>query len=253
MLAVLSELTGCVAISIDYKLCPEYPLPRCVLDALSVYKWLCDVDGVRTQQRQRVSDHCPQWLLEMDGGQVHKKCVFAGESAGGGLCLLLLQAINADKSLSLPCCTWRLSPWTNITFNNIDKRPNAKIDAMLHDKLMDLLPNILVGNYDIEKGKMVRNEGDDGYCDPSDAKYSPFYGEVKGLCPIYMSVGASEMLLDDTLMFAEKAYKAGVDVEVEIEPYLCHVYPVFITVFPEAKQAVIRASEFMKRKLAPNQ
>jgi len=65
-----------------------------------------------------------------------------------------------------------------------------------------------------------------------------------------MTVGASEMLLDDTLMFAEKAYNQGVEVQVMIEPYLCHVYPIFVTIFPEAREAVVGAAEFIKRYLS---
>ena len=64
---------------------------------------------------------------------------------------------------------------------------------------------------------------------------------------MYFSVGASEILLDDTLVAAEKAYKEGVDVEVEIKPFMCHVYPVFVNIFPKALYCVVRPSEFLNK------
>merc|ERR1719410_2027827 len=131
----------------------------------------------------------------MDGSKMHGNCVFAGDSAGGGLCLLLLQRVNEDETLHLPCCAWTISPWTKMT--GFGKRDNTKIDAMLYDASMDVIVNACVGNMDVESGKLVKRQGDDGYCNPDDAIYCPFNGEVKGLCPIYMTVGATEMLLDD--------------------------------------------------------
>ena len=113
MLSKLSQLTGCVAISIDYKLPPEFPLRIAVEEVLIVYKWLCDHDKMRSGKKLNITSNCPQFLLDLPcDGVMSKKIVIAGDSAGGNLCLLALQAINGTKALKMPCCGWSISPWT---------------------------------------------------------------------------------------------------------------------------------------------
>eukprot|EP01083_Nonionella_stella_P139467 425446_1 len=245
MLLLLSELTGCVTISVEYKLAPEFALPRCVDDVVMVYNWLCDVNKIRSDKTMDVSSNCPLFLVELEPQNAHRKIVLSGDSAGGGLCLLALQAINKDPSLNMACCAWPISPWTNV--GGFDRKRNEMIDAMVDTSSSDIVPHLIIGNIEIGTGERKNN------LEPSDARYSPLNGEVKGLCPMYLSVGASEMLLDDTLEFAQKLSDEGIEVEVEIEPYLCHIYPTCVSIFPEAKQAVFRASQFIKRHLESQQ
>merc|ERR1712087_598289 len=96
---------------------------------------------------------------------------------------------------------------------------------------------------------MLCAEGDKAWCDADNARFSPINGDVKGLCPMYLSVGASEMLLDDTLRFAEKAHAAGVELEVELAPFMCHVWPTLISLIPEAAPTIRRASDFINKQL----
>ena len=239
---------GCVAISVDYKCPPEFPLPRCVEDMLCVYEWLCDYKKIRSGQKMKITDNCPQYLIDLPVENMNKKIIIAGDSAGGNLCLLTLQAIKEKESLGMPCCAWPISPWTSLTGFDDREIRNKMRDTMLTGLYSDITVNLAVGNMDMESGEM-KEEKDEEYDDPKDKKYSPVNGDFKGLCPLYFSVGASEILLDDTLVAAEKAYKEGVDVEVEIEPFMCHVYPVFVNIFPEALYCLVRASEFINKHL----
>merc|ERR1712228_488520 len=139
----LSKLTGCVCVSIDYRLCPGTETqPITITDSLNdcfdIYKYFV--------LNQRVDPS--------------KICVM-GESAGGGLSLLLLQKIRdynatstakpnyseavdcgfssgsdsrletdscADcraeidessfSSIRLPACCWVNSPWTNLAMDS---------------------------------------------------------------------------------------------------------------------------------------
>jgi len=127
---------------------------------------------------------------------------------------------------------------------------NVERDAMLYKIQMALLINLLVGNMDIETATMRCAEGDAKWCDADDARYSPMNGECSALCPLFMTVGTTEMLLDDTLRFAEKAHAAGVEVEVELAPFMCHVWPTLISLIPdEAAPTVGRAADFINRHL----
>jgi acetyl esterase/lipase len=64
-----------------------------------------------------------------------------------------------------------------------------------------------------------------GSVDARDQHASPLYADLTGLPPLYMLVGTSEVLYDDTIRTAAKARAAGVDVRVEEGPDLPHVYP----------------------------
>ena len=89
----LSKLTGCICLSVDYKLCPEGLITDCVNDVFEIYKYLLQENMVESS----------------------KKIAIMGESAGGGLSLLLLQKIrdynnqhidDTYKYLGDPGCCW---------------------------------------------------------------------------------------------------------------------------------------------------
>jgi acetyl esterase/lipase len=61
-----------------------------------------------------------------------------------------------------------------------------------------------------------------------------------------MQVGDAELLLDDSVRFAEKAKKAGVKVTLEVWPEMFHVWQLFGPAFPEAQQAVDRIGEYIR-------
>ena len=63
-------------------------------------------------------------------------------------------------------------------------------------------------------------------------------------------VGATEMLIDDTLRAANKAYQCGTKVKVDIEPFMHHTWPLFLRTLPEAQYAVVRAADFIMEHLS---
>jgi acetyl esterase/lipase len=75
---------------------------------------------------------------------------------------------------------------------------------------------------------------------------SPLHGDPAGLPPLLLQVGTREILLSDSTRFADKARGAGVDVTLEVEEGLIHVWQMFPDV-PEAQDAVIRIGEFIER------
>merc|ERR1712154_469958 len=96
-----------------------------------------------------------------------------------------------------------------------------------------------VGNMDID-GNLTGNNND-----LKDKIYSPLYGNWKGLCPLYFMVGATEMLLEDTITASIEAYKNGVDVKVDIEPNMMHTWCLFQRGYVEAHYCVVRAADFI--------
>ena len=84
--------------------------------------------------------------------------------------------------------------------------------------------------------------------DVKDPKFSPLYGDFKGLCPMYFSVCATEILFDDTIFAAEKVYKSGVDVKVDIEPFMSHCFAHQTNILPEAYSQTVKVSQWMMEK-----
>ena len=84
---------------------------------------------------------------------------------------------------------------------------------------------------------------------PRDPYANPLYADLKDLPPVYIQVGGEEVLLDDSLRLAERARKAGVDVELEIFPGMQHTFQMAAGRAPESDQAISRFVEWVRPKL----
>lgn len=78
---------------------------------------------------------------------------------------------------------------------------------------------------------------------------SPLHAELKGLPPIYIQVGDEEVLLDDSVRFADKAKQAGVDITLEIFPEMQHVFQIAAGTLPEADLAIAKIGTWLKARL----
>jgi monoterpene epsilon-lactone hydrolase len=65
---------------------------------------------------------------------------------------------------------------------------------------------------------------------------------------MYMLVGGREMLHDDTSRIAEKAQAVGVDVTLDDDDDMIHIYPIFFGIIPQGKAAIDRMAAFIKEK-----
>jgi epsilon-lactone hydrolase len=190
------------ALLFDYRLAPEHPYPAAIDDTVAAYRWL------------------------LDQGISPARIVFAGDSAGGGLCLAALLALR-DQGLPLPAAAVALSPWTDLKCTGASYRSNA-------EKCMSP-----AGTWTAFSRHYA------GDSDPGLPWMSPLYGDLHGLPPILIHAGGDEILRDDALAFAEKAAQAGVDVTVKIGVGLFHCYPVCAPLFPEATQAMADMCAFI--------
>lgn len=155
-----------------------------------------------------------------------------GDSAGGGLVLALLLAAKAE-GLPMPGCAVLFSPWTDLAGTGASLQTNLERDSML------FAPRIA--------------EAAEIYLNGTDAKnplVSPLYGDLTGLPPLLIQVGAPEILLDDSTRLATSARSAGVAVEITVWDNLPHVWQVSQAFLPEARQALDQAADFIRPKLA---
>jgi acetyl esterase/lipase len=102
----LVRRTGVNAITLDYRLAPEYPYPAAVEDARAAYQ------GLLAQG--------------MDPGQI----VLAGDSAGGGLAVATLLAAR-EAGLPMPSCAFLMSPYADLTLSGATLTERQSLDPIL--------------------------------------------------------------------------------------------------------------------------
>lgn len=166
---------------------------------------------------------CWRWLLS--AGYTPQRMAIAGDSAGGGLAMATLLALKAAGD-PLPSCAVGLSPWTDLEGTGPTAKPGAVEDPMLNPEGLHATARDYAGN------------------DLRNPLAAPLHGDLSGLPPLLLQVGTREILLSDSTRFAEKARAAGVDVTLQIEEGLIHVWQIFPDV-PEAQDAVKRIGAFI--------
>jgi len=140
-------------------------------------------------------------------GEGANRIVVAGDSAGGGLALALLAVLNNGKTIALPLGAAVMSPWTDLTLGGDSMESRAEADPIF-------TRSVIAGFADAYAGEHDR----------ADPKVSPLYADLAGLPPVHIDVGDNELLLDDSVRFAERARAAGVDVSLTVWNGMPHVF-----------------------------
>jgi acetyl esterase/lipase len=165
-----------------------------------------------------------RWLI--DGRADPSRVVIAGDSAGGGLTLSTLLSVR-DKRLPLPAAGVLISPWVDLEATGDSMVAHRRYDYVSRDALR------------VFARRFVR---DHQLRDPLAA---PLHARLEGLPPLLVQAGGAETLLDDARRIAARAREAGVDVTLEIEPDMIHVWHMFAPFEERAQQAIERVGSFM--------
>jgi epsilon-lactone hydrolase len=165
-------------------------------------------------------------LLAM--GNSPESIVIAGDSAGGGLALATLVALR-DAGDPLPAGGLLFSPWTDLAAAGASIRTNDLADPMFCGAAIKLAAQVYLGD-----------------TAPTHPYASPVYADLRGLPPLFIMAGSTEVLLDDSQRVADNARAAGVDCELEVWKKMPHVWPMFAPFIPEANRALDRAAAFVR-------
>jgi epsilon-lactone hydrolase len=160
-----------------------------------------------------------------------RRIVLGGDSAGGGLALATLLALR-DAGAPLPAAAILFSPWTDLAASGASMLTNAEADPLLNRVCAPQL-----AKYYLEDTPAT------------DPLASPVYADLAGLPPLFLQVGGSEILLDDSRRVFANASRAGVEATLQIWPNVPHGWQVFAPVLPEARAALRQASAFIAKKL----
>ena len=168
-------------------------------------------------------------LMDRPGG-----VILGGDSAGGGLALALLGEI-ARLGLPQPIGSFCLSPLTDLSFSSETVRANATREVVLPaERAAELALAYLDG------------------VDTADPRGSPLHAGFAGANPVWIAVGDTEILLDDSRMMAARLEDQGVSVTCVIEHDLPHVWPLFRGLIPEADRTLHEVAGWI-RSLSPRQ
>ena len=166
-----------------------------------------------------------KWLLSQ--GYDASKISIGGDSAGGTLALSLLHIIKR-QNLDMPACAFVMSPATDATLKDFSVENKDK-DFYINFESLKFFIKAYFGN-----------------TSTSDPIASPLLGSLEGLPPLLIHVDKKEIMYKDSLRFAEKARKSGVEVELYESNDLFHVWHIFAGYIPEAKKSIDEIGKFVK-------
>jgi triacylglycerol lipase len=199
---------ACCVVSVDYRLAPETPFPGAINDCYAAVHWL----------------HANAEELRIDPQRIG----VAGISAGGGLAagLALLARDRGELKLSF----------------------QALLQPMLDDRQA-------LGTYSHPfAGEFIwtRAHNHFGWLallgrEPGSADISPYAAaaraeSLQGLPPTFISVGALDLFVEESIEYARRLIRAGVPAELHVHPGACHAFQ-FLA--PDAAQAKLHDMNFI--------
>ena len=77
------------------------------------------------------------------------------------------------------------------------------------------------------------------------------YAGLAGLPPLYIQAWSDETLLDNSRLFADRAWQAGADVRIDLFPGQQHTFQMAVGRPKDADEAMRRLAHLARPKLGP--
>jgi acetyl esterase/lipase len=145
-----------------------------------------------------------------------------GDSAGGGLTLATLAKFDRAAAAVV------FSPWTDLTLSGNSIRERATRDLLLDANNL--------------------REAARGYAGPAstdDPRASPLFAIPERLPPLLIQVGSEEILYDDALRYAQRAYARGHPVKLQEWTGMQHVFQQSVEQLEAARHALDSTASFL--------
>ena len=156
-----------------------------------------------------------------------------GDSAGGGLALALLLLVS--KAGAKPKAAAVMSPWTDLTLIGETMTSKGEADPLLTREVLTDAAHAYLTNVVAENPEA-----------------SPLFGDLNGLPAVLIHVGEDEVLLDDSVRFAQRLSESGNQGELHVWEGMTHVFPSSLGQFAAAGKALDSIGEFLREKLMTN-
>lgn len=166
----------------------------------------------------------------LDRGHDPKRIAIGGDSAGGALAILTALAL-AEMDVPAPAAMVLISPVTDLSLSGGSVAARAGKEALLRPEWLQFGYRSFAGPLSL-----------------TDPRVSPLYADLEGLPPTLIQVGEHEILLDDSLRWADRAWGAGVEVELQRFPGMWHDFQLQAAFIDDAAQAVGDIGGFLRRR-----
>lgn len=207
----LCAATGCLVVSVDYRLAPEHPFPAQVDDAQAVARWV----------HAHIAEH---------GGDPDRM-VAAGDSAGGTLSAVLGQQLHGMFRLQV-----LLYPMTDLTMSQPSIEENAD-DYLLTRNACTYFRSQYLGDYGDLK-------------DPLASPLWADDTQLAGAPPALVVTAELDPLRDEGEAYAARLREAGVPVEHVRFDGMIHAFFALGAMVPAAHEALDLVADAVRRATA---
>jgi acetyl esterase/lipase len=156
----------------------------------------------------------------LESGTAPEQLVVAGDSAGGGLALAVALR-RRERGEPLPAVLGLVCPWLDLASAARARRGPAPKEPILTEGLLARFARAYIAAGD-----------------PCDPLISPLQGDLRGLPPLVIHVGADDLIASDGIELATRARAAGVTVTERRYPGLWHDFHIYVGVVAGAARAV---------------
>jgi epsilon-lactone hydrolase len=163
-----------------------------------------------------------------------RRIAVTGDSAGGNLALVLASHVTGEAGSANATLVGSavLSPVTDLTLSGATYETRADADPFFtRSQVAELVHSYL------------------GSADAKHSLASPLHSQLAGMPPVRIHVGDDEVLLDDSLRYAERAVTARVDARLDVWMGMPHGFPGSIGKLKAAAQALDAVGAFVTERL----
>ncbi len=209
----LARLSGCMVLSLDYRLAPEHRFPTAVHDAWDALRWLAQQASALGADAQRLA--------------------VGGDSAGGTLAAVsAIQARDAGLALAL-----QLLIYPGTTAHQDTPSHQAFAQGLILEQAG------IAWFFDQYIGSGSARE---------DWRFAPLLADdVEGLAPAWLGLAELDPLVDEGIAYADKLRAAGVPVDLEIYRGVTHEFIKMGRALPQARQFHQDAAAALRAALQP--
>lgn len=208
--------SGCVIVSVDYRLAPEHKFPAAVDDCLAATRW--------------AAEHAPEFNADP------ARCVVAGDSAGGNLAAVTALRIR-DEGGPLLCGQLLLYPVT-------DYHTPATPSYLTYANGYLLTRDTMIWFWD----HYLKDASE-----ASSPLASPLRAvDLSGLPPARVITAEFDPLRDEGERYAKRLQEAGVSTELVRYNGMIHAFFMLGDLLDESRQAIDEASLWLSKRTTPS-
>jgi len=212
----LSRELGAAVFSVNYDMIPDGRRKQGILDCRNAYQWLLANNPTEEKECHHI--------------------YVAGDSAGGNLTLSLIGWLKLQQIRQVDAAI-AICPCIDSTFSYDSLSYNAKTDFLLNPFMgkFHRFPRFILL---IWVSILFR-------INPRDPQISPIFANLSGLPPILIHASDTEMMVDDSRRYTNKACAQGSDVRLQTWSNMLHVWHLFV--LDEADEAYAEIREFVQQ------